>query len=135
MAVIAAVRTPVIQAASMIATGMPVPASLSRMIPATWARPWIDLRETREGIVEGLLRQRPEIHETARQRQHPAILELLLPPERRERLGLGPDRIRMAHDRRIHVEQCAIGMKHHHLGIWGAFHSHFVAPLTAAALI
>jgi hypothetical protein len=38
-AVIAAVRTPVIQRASRIASGMPVAASLSSTVPAMWGRP------------------------------------------------------------------------------------------------
>ena len=71
-----------------------------------------DAAATRRGEVERVFRERPKVAMRGHQRARPGIFELLRAPDFREPVGLGAHQRAVAGDRRMHVEQRAIGVEY-----------------------
>src|SRR5216684_3788433 len=69
-------------------------------------------RQPGECVIERLLGQRPEVEVTIRQRERPAVFELLGAPQLRQTIGIGPDLVAVARDGSVHVEQRAVSVEH-----------------------
>jgi hypothetical protein len=72
----------------------------------------VDRRAAGEGVVERPLGQGPERLVASGKRQHPAVFELLCPPDLRQPRRIRPDRRRVPRHRRMHVEQRAVSVEH-----------------------
>ena len=72
---------------------------------------FVDAWHRGQSKIERALGENPEIRVVPRQREGPAVFELLRPPDRRDPIGIGPCLCLVTRDRRMDIEQRAIGVE------------------------